>query len=101
MNELFWKRNFRPLCPNHWCVANILTKLGITYYCEKPIEFAPNDFRLPDFTATYKGQTMYWEHLGMLNLPYYKRDWERRRKWYERHNLIDMVITPKMGQMEA
>jgi hypothetical protein len=78
-------------------VANILTKLGITYYYEKPIEYAPNDFRLPDFTATYKGQTVYWEHLGMLNLPYYKRDWERRRKWYERHNLIDKVITSQDG----
>ena len=78
-------------------VANILTKLGITYYYEKPIEYAPNDFRLPDFTATYKGQTVYWEHLGMLNLPYYKRDWERRRKWYERHDLIDKVITSQDG----
>jgi len=78
-------------------VANILTKLGITYHYEKPIEYAPNDFRLPDFTATYKGQTVYWEHLGMLNLPYYKRDWERRRKWYERHNLIDKVITSQDG----
>jgi len=74
-------------------VANILTKLGIEYEYEKTLEFAPNDFRLPDFTIHYKGKTYYWEHLGMLNLPSYMRDWVRKKKWYEKHNLLDKIIT--------
>ena len=78
-------------------VANILTKLGIEYEYEKPLEFAPNDFRLPDFTIHYKGETYYWEHLGMLNLPSYMRDWMRKKKWYEKHNLVDKVITSQDG----
>lgn len=78
-------------------VANILTKLGISYEYEEPIEFAVNDFRLPDFTIKYKGRTYYWEHLGMINLPSYRRDWERRKKWYESHGLLDKVITSQDG----
>ena len=78
-------------------VANILTKMGISYEYEEPIEFGANDFRLPDFTIQYKGQTYYWEHLGMINLSAYKRDWERRKKWYERHGLLDKVITSQDG----
>jgi len=78
-------------------VANILTKLGIDYEYEKPLEFAPDDFRLPDFTIHYKGKTYYWEHLGMLNLPSYMRDWMRKKKWYEKHNLFDKVITSQDG----
>jgi len=78
-------------------VANILTKLGIEYEYEKPLEFAPNDFRLPDFTIHYEGKTYYWEHLGMLNLPSYMRDWMQKKKWYEKHNLLGKVITSQDG----
>jgi hypothetical protein len=78
-------------------VANILTRLRISYKYEEPLEFGPNDFRLPDFTIQYKGQTHYWEHLGMINIPSYKRDWERRKRWYERHGLLDKIITSQDG----
>ncbi|MDH5771116.1 MAG: AAA family ATPase, partial [Candidatus Bathyarchaeota archaeon] len=78
-------------------VANILTKLGIEYEYEKPLEFAPNDFRLPDFTIHYEGKTYYWEHLGMLNLPSYMWDWMQKKKWYEKHNLLGKVITSQDG----
>jgi exodeoxyribonuclease V alpha subunit len=74
-------------------IANILTDLGITYEYEKPLEFAPNDFRLPDFTISYKGRKFYWEHLGMLNLATYKEDWIRKKAWYESHGQIENVIT--------
>ncbi len=76
-------------------VANILTTLDISYDYEKALEFAPNDFRLPDFTISYKGKTLYWEHLGMLNLPYYSAEWNRKKKWYEKHGLLDDVITSR------
>jgi exodeoxyribonuclease V alpha subunit len=74
-------------------VANILTDLGISYEYEKPLEFAPSDFRLPDFTIRYQGKVFYWEHLGMLALPSYREDWIRKKSWYGSHGLLDQVIT--------
>ncbi len=74
-------------------IANILTDLGITYEYEKPLEFGPNDFRLPDFTISYNGRTFYWEHLGMLSLPTYKQEWLRKKAWYESHGQLENVIT--------
>ena len=55
-------------------VADILTSLGISYEYEQklPSKDDPNDFRLPDFTVSYEGDTFYWEHLGMLSVPSYK-----------------------------
>ena len=52
-------------------VAGALSKLGISYeYEEKlPSKDDPNDFKLPDFTVSYEGDTFYWEHLGMLSVP--------------------------------
>jgi hypothetical protein len=73
-------------------VANILTSLGISYEYEKPLEFAPNDFRLPDFTIRHQGKVFYREHFGMLGLTTY-RDWMRKKAWYEAHGLLDNVVT--------
>jgi exodeoxyribonuclease V alpha subunit len=78
-------------------VANVLTKLGIDYKYEEPLEVSPHDFRLPDFTISFKGKTWYWEHLGMLNLEFYKKEWEQKKAWYEKHKLIDRVITSQDG----
>jgi hypothetical protein len=78
-------------------VANVLTKLGIDYKYEESLEVAPHDFRLPDFTISYKGKTWYWEHLGMLNLDYYRKEWEQKKAWYEKHKLIDRVLTSQDG----
>jgi hypothetical protein len=50
-------------------VAGALSKLGISYEYEQKLSSKsdPNDFRLPDFTVSYGGDTFYWEHLGMLS----------------------------------
>jgi hypothetical protein len=66
-------------------VAGALSKLGISYEYEQklPSKDNPNDFRLPDFTVSYEGDTFYWEHLGMLSVPSYKEAWDRKRQWYE------------------
>jgi hypothetical protein len=78
-------------------VANVLTTLGIDYKYEEPLQITPHDFRLPDFTISYKGKTWYWEHLGMLNHESYKKEWEQKKTWYEKHKLIDKVITSQDG----
>ena len=56
-----------------------------------------NDFRLPDFTVSYEGDTFYWEHLGMLSVPSYKEAWDRKRQWYEDNGFLDRVITSEDG----
>jgi hypothetical protein len=80
-------------------VADTLTRLGISYEYEKKLESRgdPNDFRLPDFTVSYEGDTYYWEHLGMLTVPSYREQWDRKRQWYEANGFWDRVITSEDG----
>lgn len=66
-------------------VADVLDRLELQWEYEQKL-ISPKDerdFRLPDFTVGYMGDIYYWEHLGMLNLPTYRADWERKRDWYE------------------
>lgn len=75
-------------------IANILTKNGISYKYEEPLHSKTDtrDFRLPDFTLTYEGKTFYWEHLGMLNVPEYKKDWERKEDWYRKNGYHESLL---------
>jgi hypothetical protein len=80
-------------------VAGALSKLGISYEYEQklPSKDNPNDFKLPDFTVSYEGDTFYWEHLGMLSVPSYKEAWDRKRQWYEDNGFLNRVITTEDG----
>jgi len=80
-------------------VAETLTRLGISYEYEKklPSKDDPDDFRLPDFTVSYEGDTYYWEHLGMLSVPSYREQWERKRQWYEINGYLERLITSQDG----
>jgi len=71
-------------------VANVLDNLvddfsEIDWKYEEPLYPADDrkDYRLPDFTIGFAGDTYYWEHLGMLSVPAYREGWERKRCWYE------------------
>ena len=80
-------------------VADILEDLEISYQYEHPLfsHSDPNDFRLPDFTASFDGDIFYWEHLGMLGVPSYREAWERKKKWYEDNGYADQLITSEDG----
>ena len=80
-------------------VADTLTRLGIDYKYEESLHDKedPTDFRLPDFTIAYEGETWYWEHLGMLSIPSYAAAWERKKTWYQRNGWLTMVITSEDG----
>jgi hypothetical protein len=80
-------------------VADILTSLGISCEYEQKLTSRddPTDFRLPDFTVSFEGDTFYWEHLGMLSVPSYKEQWDRKRQWYEDNGYLDRVITSEDG----
>ena len=80
-------------------VADILTSLGISFEYEQKLSSKddPNDFKLPDFTVSYEGDTFYWEHLGMLSVPSYQEAWDRKRQWYEDNGYLDRIITSEDG----
>lgn len=80
-------------------VADILESIGISYVYEEPLysRFDPKDFRLPDFTVSFEGDTFYWEHLGMLNIPSYRDAWARKLEWYELNGFSKQLITSKDG----
>jgi len=80
-------------------VADTLTRLGISYEYEKKLSATDDssDFKLPDFTVSCEGDTYYWEHLGMLTVPSYREQWDRKRRWYEGNGYWDRVITSEDG----
>ncbi|MCG3131545.1 MAG: ATP-dependent RecD-like DNA helicase [Phycisphaerae bacterium] len=81
-------------------VANILTDLGLSWSYEQKLlnkENDPTDFRWPDFTVSYQGDTFFWEHRGMLGSPTYKEKWERKEQWYKDNGYFDQLITSEDG----
>jgi hypothetical protein len=65
-------------------VADALHAHGVAYEYEAPFIGADGTQRLPDFTIddATTGNTIIWEHLGMLTSPSYRRSWERKLAWY-------------------
>jgi hypothetical protein len=47
-------------------------------------------WRSPDFTIVddTTGTTIYWEHLGMLSRPSYRRKWKAKQAWYASHGVL-------------
>ena len=80
-------------------IAEVLSELGISYEYEKRLESPKNakDFRLPDFTVSYQGDTYYWEHLGMMDVPSYREAWERKQVWYDRNGYSDRLVVTQDG----
>lgn len=63
-------------------IANELINAGIEFEYEKLLE-ENGSHRIPDFTfVDAAGETIIWEHLGMLSNPAYKESWERKLKFY-------------------
>jgi hypothetical protein len=70
-------------------LAEALTPIGLDYGYELPLQFDDEFPRHPDFTIGRPGlPTVYWEHLGMLDLAGYRADWEARKDWYAQHEIL-------------
>lgn len=70
-------------------LADVLEPLGLDYAYEVPLAFDGEFPRRPDFTIVRPGKpTIYWEHLGMLDLAGYRADWDARKKWYAHHAIL-------------
>ena len=70
-------------------IANELLAQGIDRYeYEAPLSIKGKT-RYPDFTIIDDdtGESFYWEHLGMLNHPDYRRRWERKLEDYRQSGI--------------
>ena len=73
--------------------ALINSELDFKY--DKDLKLKHLDYEIhPDFTIkTNDGRTVYWEHLGMLDIRKYYRDWMRRKEDYRKAGLLDSLVT--------
>lgn len=62
-------------------------------------------FKLPDFTfVTDGGDSVIWEHLGMLDTTVYSSSWERKRQWYRDNGFIEdqtLFTTSEVGGLQS
>lgn len=74
-------------------IADMLFSKGIDFDYERPLEIA-GERKLPDFTIedSDSGVTYYWEHLGMLQRPSYRKKWEEKKAWYTTHGILDEAV---------
>ena len=68
----------------------------LTFAYEEELELEIEGRRVPvkpDFTVRCRGETFYWEHLGMLDRADYYRDWRQRVAGYRVKCLEDKLVT--------
>lgn len=71
-------------------IADLLYSKHIDFEYEQRIVGPDGSWRSPDFTIVddTSGTTIYWEHLGMLQRPSYRRKWERKLDWYRANGIL-------------
>ncbi len=69
-------------------IADAMTDANVTFEYEKPLVLGGST-RYPDFTIEdeISGQTYYWEHLGLLQRADYRRNWDKKLKWYRQNGI--------------
>jgi ATP-dependent DNA helicase RecQ len=80
-------------------IANLLFERGIPFRYEELLYAPDGSCYLPDFTITWKNKTYYWEHLGMLDVESYERDWREKKKWYEKHFAGRLITTEESSTL--
>lgn len=65
-------------------IADKLNAAGVNYLYEQPVKLSDGRVRYPDFTVVddATGDTIYWEHLGLLEEPAYRSRWEAKLNAY-------------------
>jgi len=71
-------------------IADLLHSKGIDYQYEAPLVGKGGTVRYPDFSFEDEdlGLQFYWEHLGMLSNPEYRRRWEAKLVWYREQGIL-------------
>lgn len=73
-------------------IANILHERGIRFEYEQELYVVGKAYS-PDFTIKHKGQTYYWEHLGLLEQDQYHSDWREKKAMYNTHFPGQLITT--------
>lgn len=78
-------------------IANALYHNGVEFQYEAKITLNGHD-KYPDFMIedNESGECWYWEHCGMMTDPHYKRRWEEKKKFYEKHGIkegVNLIVT--------
>ena len=74
-------------------IANMLVSEEVPFVYEEPLYAPDGTMFLPDFTVKFRGETYYWEHVGMLDRQDYKAHWEKKQKWYEKNFPGQLLVT--------
>lgn len=82
-------------------ISNLLHKGEIPFRYEQLLLAGDGTPRLPDFTLTSRGETYFWEHLGMLDQTTYANEWERKRAWYEEWFPGQLLVTRESPQLSS
>lgn len=77
-------------------IANMLTDNEIPFVYEEPLYASDGTMYLPDFTVNFRGETYYWEHVGMLDKQRYANHWKEKEAWYQK-NFPGKLITTFEG----
>jgi exodeoxyribonuclease V alpha subunit len=80
-------------------IANMLFDRDIPFEYEKPLYAKDGSFYLPDFTIHWRGDTYFWEHLGLLHRDEYKKKWNAKRAWYQAHYPGALITTKESGEL--
>jgi len=78
-----------------YIIHTALQKSGLQFEYEQQLNLEKRHYPIhPDFTIKLKGgHTIYWEHLGKLDIRKYYGDWQDRKQDYNDHNLFEYVVT--------
>ena len=60
-------------------ISNLLHQNEVPFFYEQLLLATDGTMRLPDFTVSCRGETYYWEHLGLLDKTTYADEWARKR----------------------
>lgn len=70
-------------------IADQLSAAKLPYAYEQPLPLGGTT-RYPDFTIedADTGETVYWEHCGMLGDAEYRKRWDAKLAWYRRNEVL-------------
>jgi hypothetical protein len=82
-------------------LAEAEKELGISYLAEHSVVGRDNTPRWPDFTIQdpRRGQTYYWEHLGLLEQDVYRQRWQRKLAWYRDQRVVPYEEDKEAGRL--
>ena len=74
-------------------IANILHLKNVPFTYETPLFAEDGTMYLPDFTLTWKGETLLLGTCRTIRFPEYKKHWKEKEKWYDENFPGKLIVT--------